>query len=304
MKEYIYKDTKFMNSIISQHKGGILKSSTIADSISSEDISTDISNSPELNIKGGGGYLGFVEGEISAKTKTSSKETSSSIVEGKENILNLLTLDKAYENLEEILVDYDEFYSENDFYKIINLEIVSSLILDEGMREYLINNEIKEQMKQFDKTISENANRAKRRENHNQIQKERKKISDDIRNDFESMLYAFNIIINWLPSNLLLVNSNASKVFPLELSNLILTPQQVSLYYKEIETTIVYKEIGGFGQSFNSNVFTSNDMYSQFETALNGVTEIIYSISGINKNSKLCMPITWYQNHERMKSEE
>ncbi len=304
MKEYIYKDTKFMNSIISQHKGGILQSSTIADSISSEDISIDTSNSPELNIKGGGGYLGFIEGEISAKTKTSSKQTSSSIVEGKENILNLLTLDKAYENLEEILVDYDGFYSENDFYKIINLEIVSSLILDEGMREYLINNEIKEQMDQFDKTISENANRAKRRANHNQIQKERKKISDDTRNYFKSVLYAFNIIINWLPSNLLLVNSDASKVFPLELSNLILTPQQVSLYYKEIETTIVYKEIGGFGQNLNSNVFTPNDIYSQFETALNGVTEIMYSISGINKDSILCMPITWYQNHERMKSEE
>ena len=271
MKEYIYKDTKFMNSIISQHKGGILQSSTIADSISSEDISIDTSNSPELNIKGGGGYFGFIEGEISAKTKTSSKQTSSSIVEGKENILNLLTLDKAYENLEEILVDYDGFYSKNDFYKIINLEIISSLILDEGMREYLINNEIKEQMDQFDKTISENANRAKRRENHNQIQKERKKISDDTRNYFESVLYAFNIIINWLPSNLLLVNSDASKVFPLELSNLILTPQQVSLYYKEIETTIVYKEIGGFGQNLNSNVFTPNDIYSQFETALNGV---------------------------------
>lgn len=290
MKEYIYQDTRFMRSIVSQVKGGVIVQRQTSNDDSEtygqeeEQIGSQISGEVGVNLI------------IGAKGQYAKPYTSSSnhqeVTEATTFTETLEAADSAYSEFEEIIVSLDGFEKSSDFFKIIDIENIINITSNDDVNALMMR-EVKLKAREKVEKEVENLNREQKRRSKNEIDKKIKEAEDTATNPISEGIRLLKIAEMILPSNLLLINKEYSIVLPLVRENLSLKSKQTNMFYKGIETTVLYKNVGPLFREVTENV-NSIDM---FDEMFSEMVKEFYKVLNIKENAKLCLPIAWYQDY-------
>lgn len=280
MNEYIYFDRRFVQSILSQEMRGLTKSLTIQ----SEAYETSVRGSTTTPI--------IISGEVSSKVPlgpsvsarmgtqkgTSAKHRSEELTEGKITTEEIEMNDSIYESFEDIVISFEGFKAIDGKFRIFDLSNLLKIMQNSALADI----------------SSHELDRLPREARRSQ---EAKKHGEKIKKDYEFGLQVISLAKDILPSPSFLISEDGGRYFPIMENNLYLPSNVIPILYHKLKTRVLYKEIGSLSESLKANI--PGGVFTKLYDSILIFNQFIYDEVGIQKDAKLCLPIAWYQVHDK-----